>query len=106
MLVLSRKVGEKIHIGDDVLVEVRRISGNRVTLALRAPRDVRILRAELEPAATEFEVAIEQEAANEQPVDNANHQNNSVVKSHSSLNRIDSFVEPPSTAEFVSRVDH
>lgn len=100
MLVLSRKVGEKIHIGDDVLVEVRRISGNRVTLALRAPRDVRILRAELEPAATEFEVAIEQ------PVDNANHQNNSGVKSHSSLNRIDSFVESPSTAEFLSRIDH
>ena len=80
MLVLSRKVGEKIHIGNDVLVEVRRISGNRVTLALRAPRDVRILRAELQPAATEFEVANEQEAANDQPVDNANQQNNSVVK--------------------------
>jgi carbon storage regulator len=100
MLVLSRKVGEKIHIGNDVMVEVRRISGNRVTLALRAPRDVRILRAELEPAATEFEVAIEQ------PVDNTDQQNESVVKSHSSINRIDSFVKPPSTAEFVSRVDH
>lgn len=54
MLVLSRKVGERIHIGDQIMVEVRRIAGNRVTLALKAPRDVRILRGELEKAATEF----------------------------------------------------
>ena len=55
MLVLSRKVGERIHVGDDIVLEVRRISGNRVTLALDAPRDVRILRGELEKAAREFE---------------------------------------------------
>ena len=47
MLVLSRKNGERIHIGDDVFVEVRRVAGNRVTLAVKAPRDVRILRGEL-----------------------------------------------------------
>ena len=47
MLVLSRKVGEKINIGDDVFVEVRKISGNRVTLAFKAPRTIRILRGEL-----------------------------------------------------------
>jgi carbon storage regulator CsrA len=56
MLVLSRKVGERIHVGDDIVLEVRRISGNRVTLALDAPRDVRILRGELERAANEFKV--------------------------------------------------
>ncbi|MEX2317591.1 MAG: carbon storage regulator [Pirellulales bacterium] len=54
MLVLSRKVGERIHVGDDIVLEVRRISGNRVTLALEAPREVRILRGELEHAAREF----------------------------------------------------
>jgi carbon storage regulator len=54
MLVLSRKVGERIHVGDDIVLEVRRISGNRVTLALEAPRDVRILRGELEKPAKEF----------------------------------------------------
>ena len=57
MLVLSRKVGEKIHVGNDIVLEVRRISGNRVTLALDAPRDVRILRGELERAAREFELS-------------------------------------------------
>jgi carbon storage regulator len=54
MLVLSRKVGERIHVGDDVVLEIRRIAGNRVTLALDAPRHVRILRGELELAAREF----------------------------------------------------
>jgi carbon storage regulator len=54
MLVLSRKVGERIHVGDNIILEIRRIAGNRVTLALEAPRDVRILRGELEQAARSF----------------------------------------------------
>ena len=56
MLVLSRKVGERIHIGNDVFVEVRRVAGNRVTLAVSAPKSVRILRGELMEAARAFEV--------------------------------------------------
>lgn len=47
MLVLSRKAGEKIVIGDSVTVVVQRVAGNRVSLAIRAPKDVRILRGEL-----------------------------------------------------------
>lgn len=54
MLVLSRKVGERIHVGDNITIEIRRIAGNRVTIALGAPREVRILRGELERAAREF----------------------------------------------------
>lgn len=54
MLVLSRKIGEKIHVGNDITIEVRRVAGNRVTLAVEAPRDVRILRGELREAALEF----------------------------------------------------
>ena len=54
MLVLSRKVGERIHVGDNIVLEIRRIAGNRVTVALEAPRDVRILRGELEGPAKEF----------------------------------------------------
>ncbi len=96
MLVLSRKVGEKIHIGNDVLVEVRRISGNRVTLALRAPRDVRILRAELEPAANAFEPTSEPVA------DQPNQTNGPAAKPQASIHPIDSFVERPSTAEFAT----
>jgi carbon storage regulator len=54
MLVLSRKIGERIHIGENITVEIRRVAGNRVTLALDAPRSVRILRGELNQAAREF----------------------------------------------------
>jgi carbon storage regulator CsrA len=55
MLVLSRKTGERIHIGDNITIEVRRVAGSRVTLALEAPRDLRILRGELAQAAREFQ---------------------------------------------------
>lgn len=61
MLVLSRKAGERIHVGDDITVEVRRVAGNRVTLAIEAPRSVRILRGELEPIVKEFEFELEEE---------------------------------------------
>lgn len=47
MLVLSRKVGEKLVIGDNITVVVSRVSGNRVTLAIEAPQEVRIVRGEL-----------------------------------------------------------
>jgi carbon storage regulator len=63
MLVLSRKVGERIHVGDDIVLEIRRIAGNRVTLALDAPRHVRILRGELEQAARAFREPAEPAAA-------------------------------------------
>jgi carbon storage regulator len=56
MLVLSRKSGERIHIGNNITIEIRRVAGNRVTIALDAPRDVRILRGELEQADREFRV--------------------------------------------------
>ena len=48
MLILSRRVGERIIIGDSIEVVVQSVSGERVTLGLAAPRDVKILRAELE----------------------------------------------------------
>lgn len=47
MLVLSRKAGERILIGPHMFVEVRKVAGNRVTLALSAPSDVKILRGEV-----------------------------------------------------------
>jgi carbon storage regulator len=49
MLILSRKVGERIVIGNDITVVVSRVSGDRVTLGLEAPPDVHILRGELRP---------------------------------------------------------
>lgn len=48
MLVLSRKPGEKLMIGDDVVLTINRIAGNRVAIGIEAPRDVRIVRGELQ----------------------------------------------------------
>jgi carbon storage regulator CsrA len=47
MLVLSRKIGEKVVIGDEIVVVVKRILGQRVTFGIEAPETVRILRGEL-----------------------------------------------------------
>ena len=47
MLVLSRKMGETITIGDKIKVSVIKLDGGRVRLGVDAPKDVRILRAEL-----------------------------------------------------------
>ncbi|TWT54029.1 hypothetical protein Pla22_16640 [Rubripirellula amarantea] len=48
MLVLSRKEGEKLLIGDDIVLTINRISGNRVAIGIEAPRQVRVVRGELE----------------------------------------------------------
>ncbi|TWT31513.1 hypothetical protein Enr8_34350 [Blastopirellula retiformator] len=47
MLILSRKIGETIHVGDNVTIVINRISGNRVTVGIDAPNQVRILRGEV-----------------------------------------------------------
>lgn len=47
-LTLSRGAGEKLLIGDDVVIEVVRVGSHRARLRIVAPSSVRILRAELE----------------------------------------------------------
>jgi carbon storage regulator CsrA len=48
MLVLTRKIGEKIRIPDrDVLIKVVEIRGNRVRIGINAPETIAILRGEL-----------------------------------------------------------
>ena len=61
MLVLSRKVGEEIVVGDNVRITVTKVSGNRVTLGVDAPDHVRILRGELEPIVNTFAEGKERE---------------------------------------------
>ncbi|MBM4069870.1 MAG: carbon storage regulator CsrA [Planctomycetes bacterium] len=51
MLVLSRRVGEKIKIGNDVLVTIIAVTGNQVRIGIDAPPEMTILREELEPFA-------------------------------------------------------
>lgn len=47
MLVLTRKVGEEIYIGDQVCIKVMEISGSRVRLGIDAPSSMRIYREEV-----------------------------------------------------------
>ncbi len=47
MLVLSRKVGDKLVIDGNITVEVVKIQGNRISLGIVAPSNVKILRGEL-----------------------------------------------------------
>jgi carbon storage regulator CsrA len=52
MLVLSRKKGEELIIGDTIKLRVVSITGNRVTLGIEAPREVSILRSEVSAKAS------------------------------------------------------
>ena len=47
MLVLSRKVGDKLVIDGNITVEVVKIQGNRISLGIVAPSNIKILRGEL-----------------------------------------------------------
>lgn len=47
MLVLSRKVGERILVGDKVVVTVVRIGLDAVRIGIQAPKDMNIVREEL-----------------------------------------------------------
>jgi carbon storage regulator len=47
MLVLSRKPGEKILVGDNVTITIVRIGPNTVRLGIEAPREMNIVREEL-----------------------------------------------------------
>ncbi len=47
MLILSRRPGEVLRIGDDVAVTIKEIIGGKVKIAISAPRDVKIWRGEI-----------------------------------------------------------
>src|SRR3954452_18167120 len=47
MLVLSRRVGERLMIGDDIVVTVIEVRSDGVRLGIDAPREVRVHRAEV-----------------------------------------------------------
>ena len=47
MLVLSRKVGERILLGDHIRITVVRVSGGGVRLGIEAPPDIAVVREEV-----------------------------------------------------------
>ena len=57
MLVLTRKVGERILVGDDIVITVLDARGDGVRIGIDAPRGVKIQREEVVRAVTEANVA-------------------------------------------------
>lgn len=57
MLVIKRRIGETVRVGPDVIISVLDVEGEKVKLGFDAPREITILRGELEDIARENEVA-------------------------------------------------
>lgn len=58
MLVLQRKIGESIYIGEDIIITIQDVSGDRVKISIDAPREIPIVREELLQATKQNEEAM------------------------------------------------
>ncbi|MDR1948014.1 MAG: carbon storage regulator CsrA [Spirochaetaceae bacterium] len=47
MLILSRKINEKIMIGDDIAISIIEIRGDQVRIGVNAPKSVKVFRQEV-----------------------------------------------------------
>lgn len=47
MLILTRKIGESLLIGDDIEITVLNVRGNQVKIGVRAPKDISVHRKEI-----------------------------------------------------------
>ena len=47
MLILTRRVGESVMVGDDITVTVLGVKGNQVRIGVNAPKDVSVHREEI-----------------------------------------------------------
>jgi carbon storage regulator len=50
MLVLSRKLGEKIVIGENIVVTVVKIDRNQIRIGIEAPQEIPVYREEISPS--------------------------------------------------------
>jgi len=58
VLILSRRIGEKLIIGENVTVTILAVKGNQVRIGIDAPRDVRVDREEIHQRIVEEEKAL------------------------------------------------
>jgi carbon storage regulator len=63
MLILSRRESERVHLGDDIVLTIVRVNGDKVRIGVEAPPHVKILRTELEVSAQDIKPVHEQKDA-------------------------------------------
>ena len=67
MLIITRRPGEKVMLGDDIVVHVMEIVGNSVRIGIQAPRSVPVYREEIWNAVREENQAAARAAPSELP---------------------------------------
>jgi carbon storage regulator len=67
MLIITRRPGEKVMLGDDVVVEVIEVSGSSVRIGIAAPRSVPVYREEIWRAVKEENAAAAASPVNDLP---------------------------------------
>ena len=68
MLIITRRPGEKIMLGDDIVVHVMEIAGGSVRVGIEAPRSLPVYREEIWNAVREENRAAADSAPNDLPV--------------------------------------
>jgi carbon storage regulator len=67
MLIITRRPGEKVMVGDDIVVHVLEVVGNSVRIGIEAPRSVPVYREEIWNAVREEKRAAAQTPASAKP---------------------------------------
>jgi carbon storage regulator len=75
MLVIKRKIGEELKVGNNIFIKIVSIDKNQVKIGIDAPRDVSILRMELVE-----EITNQNKLANQNTDEDIIHSLNSMIK--------------------------
>ncbi|MBP6177778.1 MAG: carbon storage regulator CsrA [Anaerolineales bacterium] len=93
MLVISRKINESITIGDNIVVTILDIEGDRIKIGIDAPRELTILRQEV------FQAVKSQEKIQELLAEDKKSEKLEQLRKLLAAETVDVAVEEPSTSE-------